>query len=406
MILRKVKIERVSIGVLMLFFLSCNFQQKESSKAIDGEIGLSDKNAAVVGQLDSLVQTLVQTKKTPGVVYGIQIGETKPHFRSFGFSDIENGRKTVVQDEFRIASITKTLVAVSIFQLVESKKIGLKDTLDKFFPNFPKGDEITIYQLLSHTSGIINWYEGKMPKDTPLDFPMCRQPHTFIERMEGMFRFEPGELFNYSNTGYVLLGEIIEIISGKLLEQYLNDEIFNPLGIDNTEMETQYNYSEQWAKGYSCDISLENPFKIAEDYPMPYSAGGLRSTTKDLLLFIKGIYDGKLISEEQVDVMTGYAKVNNGDDVEDKVNFYFPEDFVFPERPDYLKKYGHAPGFQRMEIYNSTAVWHGGGIAGFQSVLIHILENKTTLAILTNSEMPGGYASIWEEVQRLIATIE
>ena len=189
-------------------------------------------------------------------------------------------------------------------------------------------------------------------------------------------------------------------------ERFLKDEIFNPLQIIDSEMETLANSSEQWAKGYGLDRGVKELFVEPEKYPMPYAAGGLRSTVKDLLLLMKGLNDGTLLSKELRDKMTQYAKVNSGEDINDIVNFYFPKDFVLPERPEYLGKYGYGLGFQRMEIFSTDAIWHGGGIAGFQTALIHIPDNGVTLSILTNAGIPGGYSTIWKEVQCLITAIE
>ncbi|MEM7484063.1 MAG: serine hydrolase domain-containing protein [Bacteroidota bacterium] len=395
----------LSLVMILALVFSCKSDVKRNEPKDEGK-PLSNNNKQILKKLDSLVQILVDNKETPGVAYGIQIDGMEPVFGSYGFSNLESDKSMSVDDQFRIASITKPFTAISIFQLIESEKLSLDDTLDYFFPDFPRGEKITIYHLLSHTSGMVNWYDTKMPQDTPEDFPMCAQPHKYVEEMENMFLFEPGDFHSYSNTGYVLLGEIVEIISGKSFERYLKDEIFNPLQIIDSEMETLANSSEQWAKGYGLDRGVKELFVEPEKYPMPYAAGGLRSTVKDLLLLMKGLNDGTLLSKELRDKMTQYAKVNSGEDINDIVNFYFPKDFVLPERPEYLGKYGYGLGFQRMEIFSTDAIWHGGGIAGFQTALIHIPDNGVTLSILTNAGIPGGYSTIWKEVQCLITAIE
>ena len=384
---------------------ACKQPAKETASL--EETRISAKNQRLLEELDSLSQILIKDKKTPGVTYGIQIGDSEPVYQSHGYAHLEKQEKTTEQNLFRIASITKTMTAISIFQLIEAKKLELDTRLDAFFPDFPRGDSITVYHLLSHTSGIKNWYETQMPEETPQDFPMCQTPHQFIQDAKDMFLFEPGEYFYYSNTGYVLLGEIIEKVSGEEYEPYLEEHIFEPLQMENTLMEKQGRETMKWAEGYAVKDSLQNPFTVADTYyAMPYAAGGLRSTVGDLLLLMKGLNSGKLMSMDMRNTMTNYAKVNSGDDVSDKDNFYFPKDFVFPERPDYLTKYGYGLGFQRMDIFGTTAIWHGGGIAGFQTVLVHMPKSNTTLALFTNAEMPGGYGHIWEAVQRVLAKIE
>ena len=241
----------------------------------------------------------------------------------------------------------------------------------------------------------------KMPDETPSDFPMCDEPHKYIQEVDKLLLFNPGKSYYYSNTGYVMLGEIIEIISGKSYESFLEDVIFERSGMVNTKLENGRNDAAKYVKGYDYNENLDNPFVSPEIYPMPYSAGGFRSNTSDLLKFFDAYYSGKLISKELINQMTQYAKVNDGTDV-DEENFYFPADFVRPSPPKYLTKFGYGLGFQIMDIYNTKAVWHGGGIAGFQTVVIHIPKNYTTLALLTNTGQGGGYGIIWEELQKIV----
>ena len=390
--------------MVILSFLGCKIEnKKEISQNVIKPI--TDFNQSKIAEIDSLVQTLIDKDKSAGASLGIQIADFKPVLKTYGFSNISTKKKVEVIDQFRIASITKSFTGTAIFQLVNTGKLSLDDTIDKFFKDFPKGNQITIYQLLSHTSGIKNWYEVKMPDDTPSDFPMCEEPQKYIKRMEEMFLFEPGELYYYSNTGYVLLGEIIEVLSGRDYETYLKEEIFMPSGMTDSEMEIKSNFSEQWVKGYGYNQNQSIPFVEPEQYAMPFSAGGLRSTPADLLKFMNMLNSGKLIPEEFVRLMTSYAIINGkGEVIED--NFYFPPDFERPNPPKWLQKYGYGLGFQRMDIYNSAAVWHAGGIAGFQTVLIHIPKNNTTLVLLTNTDGSGGYSSIWGEIQRILTEMK
>jgi len=389
---------------LILTFIACKTETKKGVIQKKEDI-ISNENLIKIAEIDTLVKSVVDNKKSAGAILGIQIGDHEPIIKTYGFSDLERSRQVNDEGQFRIASITKPFTATAILKLVDSKKLALEDSIDTFFPNFPSGNEITIYQLLSHTSGIPNWYNVSMPSNTPKDFPMCSKPHQFIEKMSNMSLFEPGELYSYSNTGYVLLGEIIEIVSGKSYENYLRVEIFEPSGMGDTEMEREENASEQWVKGYGFDSSLDNPFVQPEQYAMPFSAGGLRSTATDLLRFMEAFNSDKLISKELKDRATSYAKVKDGKDV-DEDRFYFPEDFQRPSPPNWMQKYGYGLGFERMDIHNTAVVSHGGSIAGFRTLLMYIPKSKTTMILFTNTGNPGGYSDITIDLQRLVTEIK
>lgn len=349
---------------------------------------------------------MIDGKKSTGAIFGIQIGSSAPIIKTYGFANISTKREVKTNDQFRIASVTKPFTATAIIQLIESGKLSFNDTINKFFPNFPKGKEITIYQLLSHTSGIRNWYDIRMPENTPDNFPMCPEPHKYIEKMDKIFLFDPGMYHSYSNTGYVLLGKIIEKVSGVTYEDYLKEKIFNPSGMVDTEMETTKNASKQWAEGYGYNDSLSNPFIEPEKYPMPFSAGGLRSTAADLLKFITSLNSGKLISDELRAKMTTYAKLNSGKKAV-MANFYFPSDFVMPEIPEGLTEFGYGLGFQLMEKYNTPVAFHVGSISGFQSYLVYIPKSNTTIAMLANTNGDNcGIDPKWEEIQKVMVEIE
>jgi D-alanyl-D-alanine carboxypeptidase len=333
-----------------------------------------DYNAKVI---DQLVSDLVADKRTVGVAYGIQIGNVTSNTNEFGFNDFE--KKTPIQKnaQFRIASLTKPFTATA------------------------NASKVTIYQLLSHTSGIPNWFEAEMPQDEPQDFPMCKSPHIYIERMGIKSLFEPGTYFSYSNTGYILLGEIIEQVSGQSYFEYLKSHILAPSNMINTEMEFIEQPSPNWIKGYAYNPELGTPFTEPELYHMPFSAGGLRSSIPDLLKFMESVRTGKLISKASYEKMTTYASLKNGQPIFDRL--YSPPGQK-PKFPSNIKKYGYGLGFQIIENFGTTVISHGGDIAGFNSVLMYIPKNQTTVVILSNTE--NGILSKLREIEKAATNIE
>ncbi len=352
-------------------------------------------------KIEQLVSELVTEKRTVGVDYGIQMGKVLSKNKAFGFADLAQKTSLSENAPFRIASMTKPFTATAIMQLVEKGQLSLNDTLSKFFPRIFNASKITVYHLLSHTSGIPNWYEAEMPKDEPKNFPMCKDPHSYIERMGVKSLFEPGTFHAYSNTGYVLLGEIIEKVSGQSYMDYLKTHILIPAGLQNTEMEYVDQPKPNWVTGYAYNPKSTPPFVQPDFYHMPFSAGGLRSTVADVLKFMRSLRSGKLVSKATYEQMTTYARVSNGDPVHEHL---FSPDGQKPQFPDNIKKFGYGLGFQIIENFGTKVISHGGGIAGFNSVLMYIPKNETTIVILANTE--NGIMAKLQGIEKLAAGME
>ncbi len=354
-----------------------------------------------INEIDKLIEELVEDKRAVGITYAIQVGDSILQTKEFGVSNIEMATPITQETQFRIASVTKPITAIAIMQLIEAKKLSLQDTIDKFFQSFPNGNQITVYQLLSHTSGIPNWWVGGMPKDEPKNFPLCENPHQYLERMNTPSLFEPGTFYSYSNSNYVLLGEITEIVSGQSYESFIKENIFIPANMENTEMEYAIDAKQTYAKGYTWQSNEENPFGTPESYTMPFSAGGLRSTTKDLLHFANAFGNGKLVRKETLLMMTSYAKLKNGKPVYE--GLYSPSGQT-PKFPGNMKNVGYGLGFQLIENFGTKTISHGGDIAGFNAVFMCVPKSNTTLVILANTE--NGVMSKLREIDELVTRIE
>lgn len=362
-----------------------------------------DSNNIYINRVDSLAQSLIVNKKTSGLMLAIKIDNAKTFSKEYGYSNVEIKKQVNSTDEFRIASVTKMVTAVAIMQLIEQKKLELKDTISKFFKDFPNGNKITIYQLLSHTSGIPNWWdeEGGLPENKPDDFPMCKEPHIYLQQMRKMSFFEPGTKYFYSNSEYVLLGEIIEKLSGMTYEAYLKKNIFHKAKMRYTEVEYSFNSKPSWAQGYKLINTNDTTFSKPDSITMPFAAGALRSNSTDLLKFVDALFNGELIKQSTLQLMTKYAVTNSGLPVYDAM--FYPNGANAPKRPDYIKKYGYGLGFSLMEVYGQPLVWHNGSISGFSSNLIYMPNTKTTVVLLSNTEK--GSATIWQEVLKNITKL-
>jgi len=248
-------------------------------------------------RLDQFFDRLFEKNKGMGSI-AIAKDDKVLYTRSFGYSEVTETKKTLLTDQtkYRIASITKMYTAVMIFQLIEEGKLKPGDKLDKFFPQVPNAEKITIAQILSHRSGIPN-----IPPDGS-----GMQPRTEEERVAEIARlqpdFEPGSKHLYSNSGYVLLGYIVEKAGGQPYQQALKERIVSKLGLQHTYMGTGNTSTD---RNESLSYRYMGGWKEAKepDFSITAGAGAILSTPVDMVKFIQGLFDLKLISQKSLDQM-------------------------------------------------------------------------------------------------------
>lgn len=278
--------------------------------------------------------------------------------KSYGFANIELGVPNTPQTVFRIASITKPFTATAIMMLQERGKLKVGDSICKYLADCPDAwQPITIKNLLTHTSGIPNY----------LNFPgylsNIALPVTH-EQMIGTFRnkpleFVPGEKFAYSNSGYYLLGVIIERASGRPYAEFLQENIFAPLGMKQTGDFDNRSIIKNRAAGYS--LMNDRPANaIYFDRSQLLATGSLWSTTEDLLLFDQALYTEKLVSRKILDEMFTLS----------------------------VADYGY--GWQVAPMFGRPLIAHGGDTLGFMGVLQRFTADRTTIILLSNK----GYMNI------------
>jgi CubicO group peptidase (beta-lactamase class C family) len=249
-------------------------------------------------KLDQLFDRILEKNKGMGSLVLAKDGNVL-YTRSFGYSQITGTEKKplTAATKYRISSITKMYTAVMVFQLVEEGKLKLTDTLDKFFPQIPNASRITIAQMLNHRSGI---------PDIQID-GFYLQPRTKDEIVaaiaKGQAEFEPGTKTAYSNTGYNLLGYIVEKAGGKPYPDALKERITSKIGLKDTYVgigkgdpgkneAIAYKYIGGWREGNEPDLSILG------------GAGAILSTPTDMTIFIKALFDLKLVSQDSLKQMT------------------------------------------------------------------------------------------------------
>ena len=281
--------------------------------------------------------------------------------KGFGYSDVEHSIPITPETKFRIGSITKQFTAAAILKLQENGKLRLDDKLSKFIPDYPRGDEVTIHHLLTHTSGIPS-YTIKPDFMKTVTFQI--DPQKFIDSFKNdTFDFDPGEQQRYSNSGYFLLGYIVERISGKSLQDYLKVVFFDPLDMKDTGIYHRNLKLDHEAAGYSY---IHGHVRKAIDWDMSRAggAGALYSTIIDLYKWNEALFNGKVLSESTLKAAFTPVVLNDGSTVQ----------------------YGY--GFHIDEICGMELIHHKGGFDGFTNYLMRIPQENFTVAVLANCN-PG-----------------
>ncbi|MBU2940500.1 serine hydrolase [Lacinutrix sp. C3R15] len=332
----------------LLFFVNLSFSQVKEA------------------QITKLINTYTAYNTFNGSVLIAENGKIM-YKKGFGLANMEWDIPNAPNTKHRLGSITKQFTAMLILQLAEAGKIDLQAPITKYLPDYPKanGNKITTHHLLTHTSGIPNY----------TSFPdffqnKSRNPYTpeaFVKEFSEMaLDFTPGEKFNYSNSGYFLLGVLVEKISGKSYEQMLQEKIFTPLNMKDSGYDHHETILKNRATGYE---PKGNKFVNSEylDMSIPYAAGSLYATVEDLFLWDQALYTNKLLSKEYMNLFfKKHTKAGNG--------YYSYGWFI-----------GNEPIGNTSETMATIA--HGGGINGFNTYITRATSDQSLIVLLNNTGM-------------------
>lgn len=273
--------------------------------------------------------------------------------KGYGKADFDKGTDTTKQTKFDVASITKQFTATAIMQLQEKKLLDINDTVDKYIPTFPHGNQITIHQLLSHTSGL---------PEHPLDFDIRKFRPSYKDfgkdgKNENVkLTFEPGKGFLYSNTGYILLGYIVEKVSAKTLDSYFKKNIFTPLNMKNTGYKNPDGQLDNLATGYvsSTKEKAEKSWTFI-NVGSAVGSASLCTTVEDLIIWQKSLKEEKLLSKES------YKKMYTPNQ-----NYYGYGWYIFDAS-------------EGKKLYE-----HYGNASGYRSYIMRVPEDDTQVIIVSN----------------------
>jgi D-alanyl-D-alanine carboxypeptidase len=299
-------------------------------------------------KLDSYFKTLEDDNRFMGSVAISQDGKLV-YTKAVGFSDVETKIKANENTKYKIGSISKTFTAVLVFKALEENKLSLTETIGKYFPSIQHADKITISQLLGHRSGIYNY------TNNPDNMKLKTKKHTERELLEviakGGSDFEPDSKVSYSNSNYILLTFILQKVYNKHISVLLKEKITTPLALKSTYFSKPIDVADNESNSYTFNGSW---IKDSEtDMSVALGAGAIVSKPTDLLKFADALFNGKLISMKNLELM---------ETIRD----------------------GYGMGLFPLPFYDKRGYGHTGGIDKFTSVFGYFPEGKVAYALTSN----------------------
>lgn len=323
---------------LILFSLDCKTKPQPSNE--------------IQAKVDAYMNAHLKLKTFNGSILMAKGGKVLIS-KGYGKANYELDVPNTPQTKYRLGSLTKQFTAMAVMELQEKGLLNVSDPIKKYLPDYPGGDKITIHHLLTHTSGIPNF--TSFPEYKKLMIRPLSVEEVIAKFKDKPLDFSPGEKFSYSNSGYILLGYLVEKISGKPYGEYVKENIFDPLNMKNTGYDYHDPIINSRAAGYSLNEGkLINASYI--DMKIPGGAGGLYSTVEDLYLWDRALYTEKLVSQSSLKKMFKPFKDN----------------------------YGY--GWQIDKLFGHKRISHSGGINGFVTNISRYPDDDACIIVLSNLE--------------------
>jgi D-alanyl-D-alanine carboxypeptidase len=324
-------------------------------------------------KLQRIIDNQVANKRVAGLQVAVRLADGETWLGTAGNAEFDPDRALDDNDQMAIASVTKTFIAALILQLAEEGKVDLDATFGTYFRDAPRKDSVTLRQLLSHTSGIYNFWAnpryGRITKawwENPGAGGLKARSHewTYEEMMKLVKsgEFKPGEDYQYSNTNYVILGKVAEAVTGKSLSRLLNARFFKPLGLEDTIYQPAQKPRPDaahghwdWGGGY-IDHTRDSdyvPFMAAAS--IADAAGAMASTAKDLSVWAAALYGGEVLSPRMTREMTTF-----------------------------LKPGWYGLGADVAVFAGHRGHGHRGGIRGYESSMWYFTDDGVSIVLLSN----------------------
>jgi D-alanyl-D-alanine carboxypeptidase len=324
-------------------------------------------------QINNYIRTEMAKLHIPGVAVAVVRDGKVELMKGYGLANIERKIPITPNTMFQIASTTKPFTAMAVMLLAEDGKLSLDERAIKYLPWLPAiYSDVTVRQLLTHTSGVNRDVRTANVDNFSLD--------EFKKRLAvAPVSFKPGERWEYANTGYILLGMIIEAASGKSYGEFLSQRIFKPLGMNNTTYNEPPDNSKNRAIGYDWQDNTHQPSPY---FGGGYAAGALISSMSDLAKWERALHFKKLLKQSSFEQMWTPVSLKDGK----------PLSFDWRGEPS-----GYGFGWFLASYKSRKLFTHGGVLSGFSSVVNRFIDDKVTIIVLANSKSGAdrfGYAEV------------
>lgn len=345
----------LSIALVAVLVAGVEAQQASTAARTGAPNSPAASSTSVTSAIAARMEQVIQSYVAPGTFMGTVLvaRDGKVVFdKAYGMANLELDVPNTPDTKFRLGSITKQFTAAAILLLEQRGKLKVDDRVKTYLPDAPMAwDRITIFNLLTHTSGIPNF--TSMPDYGAVKLSSRSASAAVSAFRERPLDFGPGEQMSYSNSGYLVLGDIIEKVSGQSYEKFIAENIFTPLGMTNSGYDSNTAIIKGRASGYA---KMPSGYMNAGYIHMsiPHAAGALYSTTRDLLKWEQALFAGKVVSKASLERMTTPFKNN------------------------------YALGLTSTMSRGRRVIAHNGGIDGFNTAMAYYPDTRTVVIVLAN----------------------
>lgn len=325
-------------------------------------------------QLTAAVPELMRQASIPGAIVGVWQEGKPAYVRAFGVQDTSTGQPMTADLHMRIGSLTKTFTVTALLQLAQQGKLGLDDPIDKYVPGVPSGDVITLRQLAAMRSGLFNYAEVTTANISNEPDRQWTPQELLAISFSRPLLFEPGTKFDYSNTNTVLLGLVVEKVSGQSIEAFIEQNILKPEGLASTAFPSGSDFPAPHSQGYAKAADGATVNATNWNASWGWAAGQMVSTLDDVGVWAKDLAMGKLLTPE-----------------------------MLQQRDQFLPAPEEGQGaLYGLAIENQNGwIGHNGNISGFMTYPYYLPAEKTTMVVMLNSnvDVPGSWKLMQGVVQ-------
>jgi D-alanyl-D-alanine carboxypeptidase len=356
------------------------------------------KGKGLAASIDKLAASAVAAGESPGLQVAVFKAGRAVLVKSYGSANLEQHVPVSNESVFRVGSVTKQFTAVALLLLAEEGKLSLQDKLSKYYASFPRADDITLEQMLHHTSGIYNYTSDPNFVNDGMVHRTTDVMVEFIGKLPKTQDFEPGTNWSYSNSAYFILGGVVEKVAGEPLAAVFKTRLFVPIGMTHTALDDETELVPGRVRGYSGSAPGEFTNAPFISMSIPGGAGSMRSSAADLAKWNAALFGGKVLKPTSLAAMLTPGRLNDGGT--SGVAIAKMMSAAGAPGADIKQEYGYALFMSQEDGHRKIS--HGGGIYGFNAALSEFPQDRVTVAVLSNTiGKDVGASKVADRIERI-----